>query len=239
MPDSSTCLVLSLASWTFGWSNGLISSAQPATATANSARKKIRPRSAAPWTGSSSVGWPASESFATSSSRRLVGLVGVAQQGEHPVIAVLAGLADRLLGDRQDPAAVLARRLGDQLLDPQAEALDRRRRRGTSACRGPAARARRPPRPATARSSTRCRRGARRPPRRPGSRAAAPSTSTPASAAGTSPKYDSDRVAPADVRRVAEHAPQAVVARELLERAAGIGDDHELLGLSPGVLKWR
>ena len=37
--------MLSLASCTLGWSNGLIPSTQPATAVANSAKKKIRPRS--------------------------------------------------------------------------------------------------------------------------------------------------------------------------------------------------
>ena len=40
--------MLSLASCTLGWSNGLIPSAQPATAVANSEKKKIRPRSFAP-----------------------------------------------------------------------------------------------------------------------------------------------------------------------------------------------
>jgi hypothetical protein len=52
--------VLSFASCTFGWSNGLMPSAQPATAVANSEKKKIRPRSAAPpLTDSVAVGWPA------------------------------------------------------------------------------------------------------------------------------------------------------------------------------------
>ena len=41
-------LVVSLASCTLGWSNGLIPSTQPATAVANSAKKKIRPRSLGP-----------------------------------------------------------------------------------------------------------------------------------------------------------------------------------------------
>ena len=39
-PSWSTRLVLSLASWTLGWSNGLISSTQPATATANSRQEE-------------------------------------------------------------------------------------------------------------------------------------------------------------------------------------------------------
>ena len=52
-----------------------------------------------------------------------IGLIGVAQVREHAVGAVHARVAERLVGDRQDPAALLAGRLGDQLLDPQPEAL--------------------------------------------------------------------------------------------------------------------
>ena len=37
-PDSSSAFVRSFASWTFGWSNGLISRIAPATAVANSQR---------------------------------------------------------------------------------------------------------------------------------------------------------------------------------------------------------
>src|SRR5215211_5197413 len=59
-PSSRMRAVLSFASCTFGWSNGLIPSAQPATAVANSVTKKIRPRSAAPpITRPVVVGWPA------------------------------------------------------------------------------------------------------------------------------------------------------------------------------------
>ena len=64
--------VLSFASCTFGWSNGLIPSAQPATAVANSAKKKMRPRSPAPPLNDSvAVGCPARPSasiFASMSS---------------------------------------------------------------------------------------------------------------------------------------------------------------------------
>jgi len=58
---------------------------------------------------------------------RLVGVVGVAQIGKHTVIAVDVGLTERLVGHRQDPAPLLARALGDELLGPQAEAGDRLR----------------------------------------------------------------------------------------------------------------
>ena len=63
--------MLSFASCTFGWSNGLIPSAHPTTAVANSAWKKIRPRSEAPpMIRPVVVGWPArpSASIAASSS---------------------------------------------------------------------------------------------------------------------------------------------------------------------------
>ncbi len=60
--------MLSFASCTFGWSNGLMPSTHPATAVANSAKKKIRPRSAAPSTDMVTVGWPASASALTLAS---------------------------------------------------------------------------------------------------------------------------------------------------------------------------
>ena len=70
MPSSSTFAVLSFASWTLGWSNGLIPSAQPATAVANSEKKKIRPRSVAPFAVSVIVGWPALASASRAEARR-------------------------------------------------------------------------------------------------------------------------------------------------------------------------
>ena len=62
--------MLSFASCTSGWSNGLIASAQPATAVANSAKKKIRPRSPAPAAVSVTVGCPAAANAATASAWR-------------------------------------------------------------------------------------------------------------------------------------------------------------------------
>ena len=61
--------MLSLASCTFGWSKGLIPSTQPDTAVANSAKKKIRPRSAGPSAVSVNVGWPAFASSAMSPAK--------------------------------------------------------------------------------------------------------------------------------------------------------------------------
>ena len=56
----------------------------------------------------------------------LLGLLEVAQVQEHPVVAVGVGrVAERLVANRHDPAPLLAGRLGDELLGPQPEALDR------------------------------------------------------------------------------------------------------------------
>jgi hypothetical protein len=47
-----------------------------------------------------------------------VGVVGVAQVGEHAVVAVHVRVAERLAGHGQDALPLLAGGLGDQLLDP-------------------------------------------------------------------------------------------------------------------------
>jgi hypothetical protein len=54
-----------------------------------------------------------------------IGLLPVAQLEEYTVRAVGLASQQRLVGDRQDAAALLAGALRDQLLDPQAEARDR------------------------------------------------------------------------------------------------------------------
>ena len=117
--------MLSLASCTFGWSNGLMPSTQPATAVANSAKKKTRPRSDAPCDDQGDRGVSGLGERRHLLVELLVGLVAVAQVGEDAVVAVGIGLAERLVGHRQDALALLAGRLGDQLLDPEAEARDR------------------------------------------------------------------------------------------------------------------
>jgi len=57
----------------------------------------------------------------------LIGLLGMTQVDEHAIVAVGLRRAEWLVGDRQDPPAVLAGRFGHELLDPQPEALNRRR----------------------------------------------------------------------------------------------------------------
>ena len=78
--------------------------------------------------GSVITGWPALAERLDLRVEVLVGLVGVAQVDEHAVVAVGGRVAERLVGHRQDALALLAGGLGDQLLDPQAEARDRARR---------------------------------------------------------------------------------------------------------------
>ena len=118
--------VLSFASCTFGWSNGLIPSAQPATAVANSAKKKIRPRSPAPPLNDPRGGRvPGAAERLDLRVHVLVRLVLVAEVREHAVVAV--DVRGRRAA-RPPPAGCpcppcpSTRR---QLLDPQAEARDR------------------------------------------------------------------------------------------------------------------
>ena len=118
--------MLSFASWTLGWSNGLIPSAQPATAVANSEKKKIRPRSLTPAAVTVIVGCPAAASARDRLRVARVGRVGVAQVQEDAVVAVGRRVGERLVGDRQDAAALLAGRLGDELLGPEPERAERR-----------------------------------------------------------------------------------------------------------------
>ena len=101
--------VLSFASCTLGWSNGLISSAQPATATANSARKKIRPEvDGAVRRRTSGSGDRRRRAPANAASSVCVGLVSVTQVGEHAIVAV--DVADSPSGSSatgQDPRPCL------------------------------------------------------------------------------------------------------------------------------------
>ena len=70
------------------------------------------------------TGWPAASS---ASAERVAAAVGPARErdpDERPVRAVGLDRAERLEVDRDDPDAVLAGALGDELLDPRAEARD-------------------------------------------------------------------------------------------------------------------
>src|SRR5262245_30477852 len=100
-------------------------STQPTVAIANSAKKKIRPRSDGPSMSRTITGWPASQSGALGVGV-LVRVLAVAQVQEDAIVAVRLGRPDGLVDDRHDALAVLARRLGDELLDPEPERLQRR-----------------------------------------------------------------------------------------------------------------
>ena len=227
-PSASTRLVASLASWTLGWSNGLIPSTQPAVAIANSAKKKIRPRSCGP------VDLAHDDRVAGLAQRRdlgvgrLVGRVAVAQVQEGAVVAVDAGVADRLVGDRQDALALLARRLRDELLDPQPEGLQRRVDdvgQLVAACLGQLAP--REPEPQPARHVARLEAlavllgdaGGVQHARHVGAH----------ERRGHEPEERQRAVAPADVGVVEEGAPEAVLGRQLLQAGARVGDGDERL----------
>ena len=159
-------------------------------------------------------------------------LLGVRRRGPHvdeeAIVAVALGRADGLEIDRDDPLAFLARRLGDQLLDPRAEARDVGRDAPASACRGRPRAARRSPRPARRRGSP------------------ATGTAAPEAAANSHARADQRadvraderrrdqaevrqrRVAPADVGRVDEHAPVVLLLGELAEARRRIGDGDEV-----------
>jgi hypothetical protein len=143
---------------------------------------------------------------------------------EHAVLAVLGGGHERLVGDRQDPAALLARRLGHELLRPQPERLERvvddegelvaaaqrqlAERRAELQARvvllGPA--------------------GLHGLDRRVEDRADV----VAGDRGRDEPEVGQDGVAPADVGVVLEHAPEAVLGAELRERGARVGDGDEV-----------
>jgi hypothetical protein len=114
-------LALSLASCTFGWSNGLMPSTHPATAVANCAMKNRRPRSVRDCSRTVSTGCPASISARQAAAWDSSGLSAVDDVDEHAVAAVGAGTRERLARHRQDARALLAGRFGHQLLGPEPE----------------------------------------------------------------------------------------------------------------------
>jgi hypothetical protein len=147
---------------------------------------------------------------------------------EDAVVAVAVGLADGLVGHGQDPRAVLARRLGDELLEPQPEAADLRVVDDErSACRGPAWPARRACRRATA--AVLLRRVVVAAALRGDLRAVEQRLEVGAHERRRHEAEVAERaVAPADVRVGAEDLAEAVVVGELLERRARVGHRDEL-----------
>ena len=221
--------MLSLASWTLGWSKGLTPSTQPATATANSAKKKIRPRS---------IG-----AMDRESQRRMarlrdrldlrvevgVGLVGVAQVDEHAVLAVLGRIPQRFVRHRQDPLALLAQALGHELLGPQPKARDRlghHERELVAALEGQLARHQAHPQSRVRRAGLvrvavlLCHLG---PVEEPLDRHAH-------QRGGNKPEVRQHRITPTDVRVVLERPPEAVLLGELHQGRARVGDGRRTGG---------
>ena len=227
--------MLSFASWTFGWSNGLISSAQPATATANSVRKKIRPRSAGPWAGSVIVGCPARPRSARSrrpgAPRAARGCAGTRTPGRRRRHRRCRRAARRRSGRsrgracRSIPATSCspiarssrsAARHECQLVPPLARELADRGAEPQAGVR-------------LARVVVRA--------RLLGDLAAVQQRldADAHQRRRDEPEVRQHRVAAADVGRVEEAAAQPVVVGEALERAPGVGDRDELLGAGQRV----
>ena len=217
-PPSSIARAAFLALSTSGWSNGLIPMIRPATAVAYSHSSSWAPSGAStetpkPDAGRTSPRTGSGPNVPSTSS----GVLG-AKLGE-------SGAVDH---DRQDALAVLAGGLGDELLGPVAETGVRRTRvRRARACRR-----RRGWRPRAA-----------PPRRRPGvvdrvgleggpdglGLVEQPGDVGAGQPAGHQPEGGERGVAAADGRVGQEH-PVAGLARRLLQRRAGVGDDDDPLG---------
>ena len=156
------------------------------------------------------------------------GLIGVAQVRDHAIAPVRLRRRQRLIDHRHDSPPLLTGRLSDQLLDPQPEALDRRRDHESQLVappEGELANDRAKPQPRVGLGGVEV-----------GAvllgHLAAVQQRLDVDAhqrRGHEPEVRQHRVAAADAGRVQERAPQPVIATEPLERAAGVGDDDELL----------
>ena len=120
----STSRVSCLASSTLGWSNGSMPRTAPAIAVATSQRTNSAPRSIGSASSIRMTGWPAASSASARASRPPSVRARQRDPDERPVRAVRLDRAERLEVDRDDPDAVLAGALGDELLDPRPEARD-------------------------------------------------------------------------------------------------------------------
>ena len=147
---------------------------------------------------------------------------------EDAIVAVDARRRERLADDGHDAVAVLAGALGDELLDPVAEALERRlddQGQLVAAAAGQRAerRAQHDAGVAGVRPST----GRRHPRRLVQQRVEVEAEQ----GGGRQPDVGQRRVAAADVGRVEEHRPEGVAVRDRLDRGVGVGDGHEVIAL--------
>jgi hypothetical protein len=159
-----------------------------------------------------------------------------AQVDEDAVAAVVLRVKQRLVGDRQDAAAVLAGALGDELLDPQAEARDGSPTTKVSLSRpwrasSPIARPSHRPGLLCGRVEVRAGLlGERRALEHRVHRRADQRRRHEA-------EQRQRRVAPADVRIVLEARAEAVLGGQLKQRAARVGDRDEVL--PSGTSEWK
>jgi hypothetical protein len=155
-----------------------------------------------------------------------LGRVAVAQVHERAVLPVGVRRAQRLVGDGQDARALLARGLGHELLDPQPE----RAERGidgegqlVAPVDGELTERQTQPQPAVGLRGVEGDAGLL-------GHARALQQRTDVGAherGGHQPEGRQRAVAPADLRVTVEDAPELVLARELLDARARIGDGHE------------
>ena len=177
------------------------------------------------------VGCPASASAAMLRVVVGVGRLGVAQVQEDAVRAVGVRRQQRLVGDREDAAALLARALGDELLGPDAERAERVvDDEGQLVAAGARELAEREPEPQARVVLGRLEVRARllgdlraledRPHVDAGQRG------------GHEPEVRQRRVAPADLGVVEEGAAEAVLLGEVDQRRAGVGDGDEVAAVA-------
>ena len=149
---------------------------------------------------------------------------GLPHRHEQPVLAVDGGGAKGLADHGDDAGAVLAGRLGQELLEPQPE---RREVIGNHERQLVAAR---PDRGRHGRGQPGCRVGRRRRPQRLGDargRRQQPVDVGTGEDRRHQPEQRQGRVAPADVRGILEHGREPALAGQRCELASGIGDHRE------------
>ena len=177
------------------------------------------------------VGCPAAASAAMLLVVVGVGRLGVAQVQEDAVGAVGVGRQHRLVGDREDAAALLAGALGDELLGPDAERADRVvDDEGELVAAGARELAEREPEPQArvvlGRLEVRARLLG-------DLRALEDRPHVDAGQRGRhEPEVRQRRVAPADLGVVEEGAAEAVLLGQVDQRRAGVGDGDEVAAVA-------
>ena len=178
-----------MLSWTLGWSNGLTPSLWPASAAATSQRKNSAHQV-------ERLGQDQIDQRVAGVDECLQlgavledGLIGRPKPDEDTVIAEDLGAAEWLARDGDNAPAFLAGALGNQVLDPEAERLERRRGDKRHLVRPPPGQ-RAGARPSTAPGFSRIGFSGRHALTATSARSSSAVTFRPIRAAGTMPKYD-------------------------------------------------